>query len=258
MLAVDGLRAAVQAGSWSQPNSNLRHPHPPACQSCTAQRPVQRSVATHVAHASWRSRRSIPPVRAQAADTTGAGAGPSTSGRSLPPDFEAVSPDGRWRVRPLNRNNGKEVRTVVRLQTEGFHVPHPVSFVDGAFKNMFKAEVRQRETERGLFLVRDKLECIYTAHGLIILCFCQVLSEMQKKLRYNPADRFVCLVVEAADGSGGCVGAWHGTPSLFPMFSSVEGFVFCGCLFFPPSISQSQLLCFPLPSVPQAWWRCPI
>jgi ribosomal protein S18 acetylase RimI-like enzyme len=31
----------------------------------------------------------------------------------------------------------------------------------------------------------------------------QVLSEMQKKLRYNPADKFVCLVVEPASASGG-------------------------------------------------------
>lgn len=30
----------------------------------------------------------------------------------------------------------------------------------------------------------------------------QVLSEMQKKLRYNPADRFVCLVVEGVQGEG--------------------------------------------------------
>ena len=32
----------------------------------------------------------------------------------------------------------------------------------------------------------------------------QVLSEMNKKLKYNPADRFVCLVVE--DSHGGVIG----------------------------------------------------
>jgi ribosomal protein S18 acetylase RimI-like enzyme len=49
------------------------------------------------------------------------------------------------------------------MQTDGFHEPNFLPFLDSTFKRFFAAEV---------------------------------LSEMNKKLKYNPEDRFVCLVAE--------------------------------------------------------------
>ena len=89
--------------------------------------------------------------------------------RELPPTFTILSCDGKWRIRLIKRDDLEEVRRVVLIQAEGFHVPNPLPFVDGFLRTSFTAEV---------------------------------LSEMQKKLRYNPVDRFACLVVERADGTG--------------------------------------------------------
>jgi ribosomal protein S18 acetylase RimI-like enzyme len=87
----------------------------------------------------------------------------STSGRTLPENFQVTSPDGKWRVRLINRANTAEIAAVVRMQTDGFHEPNLIPFLDSTFKRFFAAEV---------------------------------LSEMNKKLKYNPEDRFVCLVAE--------------------------------------------------------------
>jgi len=56
------------------------------------------------------------------------------------------------------------------IQAEGFHVPNALPFLDGFLKTSFTAEV---------------------------------LSEMQKKLKYNPVDKFVLLVVERVGPAGG-------------------------------------------------------
>jgi hypothetical protein len=75
-------------------------------------------------------------------------------------------------VRFVNKSSSEEVRRVVHLQAEAFHTPSPLPLLDATFKAFFAAEV---------------------------------LSEMKKKLKYNPEDRFVCLVVEesgAAPGAG--------------------------------------------------------
>lgn len=95
------------------------------------------------------------------------------SGRALPADFGIISRDRKWRVRLVNKDSAAEVRVVVRLQTDGFHIRNPIPFLDSAFYSIFKAEV---------------------------------LSEMQKKLRYNPGDRFVCLIVESIEDPGEIVG----------------------------------------------------
>jgi len=87
----------------------------------------------------------------------------SPSGRTLVPNFHVTSPDGKWRVRLINRANPAEIAAVVRMQTDGFHEPNILFFLDSTFKRFFAAEV---------------------------------LSEMNKKLKYNPDDRFVCLVAE--------------------------------------------------------------
>lgn len=87
----------------------------------------------------------------------------SPSGRTLLPNFHVSSPDGKWRVRLINKANPAEVAAVVRMQTDGFHEPNVFFFLDSTFKRFFAAEV---------------------------------LSEMNKKLKYNPEDRFVCLVAE--------------------------------------------------------------
>lgn len=68
----------------------------------------------------------------------------------------------------MDPTNKQEIQAIVQLQTEGFHTPNPIPLLDDTFKNFFKAEV---------------------------------VSEMNKKLKYNPADRFVCLVVEERNGS---------------------------------------------------------
>jgi ribosomal protein S18 acetylase RimI-like enzyme len=104
----------------------------------------------------------------------------SPSGRTLLPNFQVTSPDGKWRVRLINRANPAEIAAVVRMQTDGFHEPNLLFFLDSTFKRFFAAEV---------------------------------LSEMNKKLKYNPEDRFVCLVAEdvsklknsnnSTDGGGG-------------------------------------------------------
>lgn len=86
---------------------------------------------------------------------------PST--REIPEHFTVISADGKWKIRKIDGDNLAEIRKIVELQAEGFHTPNPFPFVDGFLKTSFKAEV---------------------------------LSEMQKKLKYNPKDKFVCLIVE--------------------------------------------------------------
>lgn len=93
---------------------------------------------------------------------------PSTTGRQLEDNFSIISPDGKWRVRKIQKNDPKEIQCVVSLQADGFHTGHPVPFIDGFLKTSFKAEV---------------------------------LSEMQKKLKYNPEDKFISLIVEANEDS---------------------------------------------------------
>ena len=83
--------------------------------------------------------------------------------RSLPRDFSVADGDAPFRVRQLDRSNPEEIRRVVTLQAEGFHKTNPVPFFDSFLKTSFRAEV---------------------------------LSEMMRKIRFNPADRFVCLVAE--------------------------------------------------------------
>jgi ribosomal protein S18 acetylase RimI-like enzyme len=102
---------------------------------------------------------------APAADTTETA---SPSGRFTPSNFQYFSPDHRWKVRLVAKDDAQEVRAIVRLQADGFHTSNPIPFVDAALKTFFTAEV---------------------------------LSEMQKKLQYNPEDKFVCLVVEPANPS---------------------------------------------------------
>ena len=83
--------------------------------------------------------------------------------RSLPRDFSVADGDAQFRVRQLDRSNPEEIRRVVTLQAEGFHKTNPIPFFDSFLKTSFRAEV---------------------------------LSEMMRKIRFNPADRFVCLVAE--------------------------------------------------------------
>jgi ribosomal protein S18 acetylase RimI-like enzyme len=83
--------------------------------------------------------------------------------RELSDDFTVMSSDGLWRIRKIQRDDLEEIKRIVELQAEGFHTPHPLPFIDGFLKTSFKAEV---------------------------------LSEMQKKIKYNPSHRFVCLIVE--------------------------------------------------------------
>lgn len=89
--------------------------------------------------------------------------------RELPSTFTVLAQDGKWRIRQINRDDLEEIRRLVVIQADGFHVPNPLPFIDGFLRTSFTAEV---------------------------------LSEMQKKLKYNPVDKFACLVVERADGTG--------------------------------------------------------
>ncbi len=97
--------------------------------------------------------------------------------RELPSTFGVVAGDGKWRIRQINRGDLEEVRRVVVIQAEGFHVPNRLPFIDGFLRTSFTAEV---------------------------------LSEMQKKLKYNPVDKFACLVVERADTLGSEEGVVEG------------------------------------------------
>lgn len=86
------------------------------------------------------------------------------SGRScVDGAFSVVSEDGRWRIRQVDRSKSEEIRRVVSIQAQGFHEPHPIPFVDSFLRSSFRAEV---------------------------------LSEMLRKLQFNPKDRFVMLVAE--------------------------------------------------------------
>lgn len=49
---------------------------------------------------------------------------------------------GRIAVRPIDKENKEEIASVVRLQSDGFHTPHPIPFLDSTFKRFFAAEVR--------------------------------------------------------------------------------------------------------------------
>lgn len=88
--------------------------------------------------------------------------------REIAEHFTVISSDGNWNIRQIDRANLEEIRRVVHLQAEGFHNPNPLPFIDEFLKTSFKAEV---------------------------------LSEMQKKLKYNPRDTFACLVVETTNGA---------------------------------------------------------
>ena len=127
--------------------------------------------------------RPSPIVRCHASSTLPPTAS-STSSRVLPPTFRWTSKNG-WTVRLINKANPVEIAAVVRLQTEGFHTPSPVPFLDDTFKRFFAAEV---------------------------------LAEMNKKLRYNPEDRFVCLVAEKE-------GLLQPTPPSSSSLSSIVGVV---------------------------------
>ena len=81
---------------------------------------------------------STPSSIAASGATSGAA---STSGRTLPNDFNVTSPNGRWRVRLINKDDKNEVAYVVRLQADGFHTPNPLPFLDSTFKRFFTAEV---------------------------------------------------------------------------------------------------------------------
>lgn len=104
-------------------------------------------------------------------------------------NFQYASSDGCWKVRPIVRDNKDEVRRVVQLQTDSFHVPNPLPIIDATSKRFFNAEV---------------------------------LSEMQKKLKYNSTDDFLCLVIEPTN-----------TAKLFDGKSrepSTSGSVVCGVI----------------------------
>ena len=120
-------------------------------------------------------RRRLAPSNAAGSTTEAEAETSATDGENggVPDNFKFTSLDGRWSVRPLNKENMLEVGTVVQLQTEGFHTPNMIPFLDSMFKNNFKAEV---------------------------------LSEMQKKLKYNPVERYVSLVVESTSMPGQVVG----------------------------------------------------
>ena len=77
----------------------------------------------------------------------------ASSVRELPSTFAVLAQGGRWQIRQIDRTDLDEVRRVVMIQAEGFHVPNALPFLDGFLKTSFTAEV---------------------------------LSEMQKKLKYNP------------------------------------------------------------------------
>ena len=93
--------------------------------------------------------------------------------RELPSTFTVKARGGKWRIRQITRDDLEEVRRVVVIQADGFHVPNRLPFIDAFLRTSFTAEV---------------------------------LSEMRKKLKYNPVDKFACLVVERADGTGAVEG----------------------------------------------------
>ena len=101
-----------------------------------------------------------------ATDGNGSSSESSKEVRSLPRDFNLADSDAQFLVRQLDRSNPEEIRRVVTLQAEGFHKTNPVPFFDSFLKTSFRAEV---------------------------------LSEMMRKIRFNPADRFVCLVAEPVE-----------------------------------------------------------
>jgi ribosomal protein S18 acetylase RimI-like enzyme len=126
------------------------------------------------------SPRCVPPARAAARANAapGATAAPAAaSDRAVPADFTYTSPDGRWRVRLLERADADEVRAAVALQIEGFHVRHPLPPLDHLLRRAFAAEV---------------------------------LDEMRRKLRFGVDERFACLVAERASAGGGGGGAGAG------------------------------------------------
>jgi hypothetical protein len=77
-----------------------------------------------------------------AKDNAATGSTPPTVLRELPQAFEVLSAGGNWRIRQINRDDMDEVRRVVMIQAEGFHVPNPVPFLDSFFKKSFTAEAR--------------------------------------------------------------------------------------------------------------------
>ena len=112
--------------------------------------------------AAQRRRRRRPSAIAAADDAA------ASTAAAAAPSHRYLSPDGRWLVRPMDKACAAEVRRVVALQAEAFHTPAPLPLLDGFARDFFKAEV---------------------------------LSEMQKKLRYNPTDLFLSLVLEEASAA---------------------------------------------------------
>lgn len=127
-LHSDALRISPSAAWCKAPGRPARHP---VSAPSLPRRGDPKRVSQHAA------RGALAPAAAAAEA--------STSGRCLPEDFSLQSRDGRWRVRPVNRTDLLEVRRVVALQTEGFHVPNPIPFLDSTFKTFFQAEVTCRD-----------------------------------------------------------------------------------------------------------------
>lgn len=125
-----------------------------AVPTCTCSKPTTRGCTP--IHALQRAQRRVQ-LRCLAVSSQSQPAGtikeehspPSSSSSASPAPWGYTGPfagftysSGRWTVRPINKRNPDEVRRVVFLQTEGFHVSNPIPFVDSTLKTFFQAEVR--------------------------------------------------------------------------------------------------------------------
>jgi hypothetical protein len=184
-------------------NYNLQLAAAPPCQGCTVPRAQARpwclwraGDARRAAFRQQTGARRRPAARRHpsAASSKAAEPAPATA-TALPADFSLVSPCGRWRVRPVHKGSMDELRRVVVIQSQAFYEGSPLPMLDGMFRNFFMAEV---------------------------------LSEMQKKVKFNPSERFVLLVAERFEQRGGSSGSGSGGSNGGSAAGSSSGAPACG------------------------------
>ncbi|KAL4436076.1 hypothetical protein ABPG77_005524 [Micractinium sp. CCAP 211/92] len=175
-LFVEQRGSTVRVHGLASRSCRARQQHQPRCgaPAAAASQPCSKHGSQRP---SWRQGFLTPAAttRQEAEQQQEEGLAPLTPSKDANGNFTSAalaslrytSPDGSWLVRPLNKDDAAEVRRIVALQTEAFHTPAALPALDGMAKKFFEAEV---------------------------------LSEMQKKLRFNPEELFVSLVVEPAPG----------------------------------------------------------
>ena len=120
---------------WLRPSTSSPRPRQSPCATAGPPRRVWRSGSSSSSSSHW-SRSAAAAVPAQATQQQ-----QPQPQLAVPPDFERVSPCGRWRIRPVSRESAGELRSVVALQSDAFYEGSPVPFMSGMFKTFFTAEV---------------------------------------------------------------------------------------------------------------------